>query len=246
LTGSQPAIHNFRLRISNQNRLMLLAVETSGSLGSIAVTDGSNLLAERLLASGGVRHAQSLVTEVDKLLRELTLKPTDIGAVAVSIGPGSFTGLRVGLVFAKTFAWLNQSQLVAVDTLRAIAQQAPDEEALVTALVDAQRGEMFAGTYRLDPITGCRQPIDRIHVTSQDVLPQDPVLTGPGLIKLRPELAMNHRLLAESSWQPRASTIARLGTDMISRKEFSIPETLEPVYIRLSYAEEKRDLRPPG
>jgi hypothetical protein len=87
--------------------------------------------------------------------------------------------------------------------------------------------------------------IDRIHVTGQDTLPKDPILAGPGLTKLRPELAMNHRLLAESCWQPRASTIARLGTDMVSRKEFSIAETLEPVYVRLSYAEEKRDLRPP-
>ena len=225
---------------------MLLAVETSGSLGSIAVTDGSNLLAERVLAGGGVRHAQSLVTEVDNLLRELTLKPTDIRSVAVSIGPGSFTGLRVGLVFAKTFAWLNQSHLVAVDTLRAIAQQAPDEEILVTALVDAQRGEMFAGTYQLDTVSGCRQLIDRIHVTGQNALPQDHILTGPGLAKLRPELAINRRLLDEFSWQPRASTIARLGTDMVSRKEFSTPETLEPVYVRLSYAEEKRDLRPPS
>lgn len=227
---------------SDQNPFMLLAVETSGSLGSIAVIEGSTLLAERVLAAGGVRHAQSLVTEVDKLLRELTLKPTDIRSVAVSIGPGSFTGLRVGLVFAKTFSWLNQSHLVAVDTLRAIAQQAPAEETLVTALVDAQRGEMFAGTYRLDAVSGCRHLIDRIHVTAQDALPQDHILTGPGLTKLRPELAAHRRLLAESCWQPRASTIARLGTDMVSRQEFSIPEILEPVYVRLSYAEEKRDL----
>jgi tRNA threonylcarbamoyladenosine biosynthesis protein TsaB len=225
---------------------MLLAVETSGSLGSIAVVDGSRLLAERILAAGGVRHAQSLVTEVDKLLRELTLKPTDVRSVAVSIGPGSFTGLRVGLVFAKTFAWLNQSQLVAVDTLRAIAQQAPAEETLVTAVVDAQRGEMFAGTYRLDPVSECRQLTDPIRVTSQDALPKDHILTGPGLSKLRPELAAECRLLEDSCWQPRASTIALLGQDMVSRKEYSIPETLEPVYVRLSYAEEKRDLRPPG
>jgi tRNA threonylcarbamoyladenosine biosynthesis protein TsaB len=189
---------------------MLLAVETSGSLGSIAVVDGSKLLAERILAAGGVRHAQSLVTEVDKLLRELTLKPTDIRSVAVSIGPGSFTGLRVGLVFAKTFAWLNQSHLVAVDTLRAIAQQAPDEETLVTALVDAQRGEMFAGTYRLDPVSGCRQLMNPIRVTSQDALPKDHILTGPGLSKLRPELSTESPtaggiLLATSSLDDRST-----------------------------------------
>ncbi|MFO0999313.1 MAG: tRNA (adenosine(37)-N6)-threonylcarbamoyltransferase complex dimerization subunit type 1 TsaB [Planctomycetaceae bacterium] len=223
---------------------MLLAVETSGTLGSIAIADGPKLLASRILAAGGVRHAQSLVTEVDKLLQELALTPTEIRSVAVSIGPGSFTGLRVGLVFAKTFAWLNQSQLVAVDTLRAIAQQAPHEEMFVTAVVDAQRGEMFAGTYRFDSMPGCRQLTDPIRVTSQDALPKDYLLTGPGLSKLRPQLAAEHRLQEESSWQPRASTIAQLGQDMVGRKEFSIPETLEPVYVRLSYAEEKRDLRP--
>lgn len=225
---------------------MLLAVETSGSLGSIAIVNGSQLLAEHTLAAGGVRHAQSLVTEVDKLLHELNLQPTEIRAVAVSIGPGSFTGLRVGLVFAKTFAWLNHSHLVAVDTLRAIAQQAPNEENLVTAVVDAQRGEMFAGTYQFDTVSGCRQLMNPIRVTSQDALPKSHPLTGPGLHKVRRDLAAEFRMSEESCWQPRAATIAQLGQDMVSRQQFSIPETLEPVYVRLSYAEEKRDLRAPG
>ncbi len=223
------------------DRPMLLAVETSGTVGSIAICEGETLLIERMLDTAGHRHAQTIVSEVDSLLRELKLQPRDIQTVAVSIGPGSFTGLRVGLVFAKTYAWLNQTELVAVDTLRAIAQQAPKNIEQVTAAIDAQRGELFVGTYQWDEITGCRQLIRPIHVSSQDGLPIGQTLTGPGLAKLRPELHSQFHLLDETLWQPRASSVAKLGLNMRQQREISVPETLEPVYVRVSYAEEKRD-----
>lgn len=219
---------------------MILAVETSGTQGSVAISDGKQLLTERPL-SGGSRHAQTLVSEVDGLLREHHLSPSDIRAVAVSIGPGSFTGLRVGLVFAKTFAWLSQTALVAVDTLQAVAQQTPPDLEIVTAVVDAQRGELFAGSYLRDSASGFRTLIDTIHVSTQEALSTAYPLTGSGLQKLRPEVAANHHLLDQSLWHPRASTIARLGLQMVREGRLSAPETLEPVYIRLSYAEEKRD-----
>lgn len=220
---------------------MLLAVETSGTQGSVAISNGSNVLAERILQTGGHRHAQSLVSEVDLLLKEQNLRPADIRSVAVSIGPGSFTGLRVGLVFAKTFAWLNQTQLVAVDTLRAIAQQAGNEHLKVTAVIDAQRGEVFAGTYCRDASSGYQQLQGRIGVAAAEVLPTDHPLTGPGLDRIKSVLDARYQLLEAPLWQPRASTVASLGYEMVLRQEFSTPESLEPVYIRLSYAEEKRD-----
>lgn len=219
---------------------MLLAVETSGSLGSVAISDGETLIAERILLEGGARHAQTMVSEVDGLLRELGLPASDIRSVAVSIGPGSFTGLRVGLVFAKTFAWLNQANLVAVDTLQAIAQQAPTELDTVTSVIDAQRGEMFAGTYRIDPASGLRCRVNEVHVTTQQALSTKFPLTGPGLLRILPEFASVHCLLDASIWQPKAATVALLGNHMVRQQHFAIPETLEPVYIRASYAEEKR------
>ncbi|MFN5976898.1 MAG: tRNA (adenosine(37)-N6)-threonylcarbamoyltransferase complex dimerization subunit type 1 TsaB, partial [Planctomyces sp.] len=83
---------------------MLLAVETSGMTGSLALSADGQLLSERVLESEGRRHAQTLVSEVGLLLSGQGLTVGDLSAVAVSIGPGSFTGLRVGLVFAKTLA----------------------------------------------------------------------------------------------------------------------------------------------
>ena len=85
--------------------MKILAIETSGFEGSIALSENSDVLAQRELARAGRRHAQTLVLEVAELLESHSLQPDQIDVVAVSHGPGSFTGLRVGVVFAKTFAW---------------------------------------------------------------------------------------------------------------------------------------------
>lgn len=218
---------------------MLLAVETSSSIGSIALVSDGVLIAERQLGVAGPRHAQTLVPELDRLLKELSLKADVIDAVAVSIGPGSFTGLRVGLVFAKTLAWLNNAPLIAVDTLQAIAQQAPDTEQIVTAVCDAQRGELFAASYVLDEATGLRCRLNDIHVAQvSDLTPR--LVIGPLPSKLRHRVVAEFPMCPEADGMPKASTIARIGTDMLRRSEFSKSETLEPVYVRVSYAEEKR------
>ncbi len=219
---------------------MLLAVDTSGAQGSLAILDGAAVVFDRTLVEGGVRHAQSLVAEVDLALKTCGLKPRDIRNVAVSIGPGSFTGLRVGLVFAKTFAWLNDAQLIAVDTLQAITQQVPADIEFVTAIVDAQRKDYFAATYRWDSELGLRTAIDEVKLASIDDLPTEFPIVGPAGDKLRAAAPDRFELLDESLWQPRAIDAGRIGFHMAQLGQFSDPDGLEPVYIRLSYAEEKR------
>ncbi len=219
---------------------MLLAVETSGTQGSIAIFDGPTLHFERILSAVGTRHAQTLPAEVADALIACQLKPNDIRAVAVSIGPGSFTGLRVGLTFAKTFAWLNDAKLVAVDTLRAIAQQVPLETEFVTAIVDAQRSEFFTATYRWNSELSLRCALDDVRLATIDDLPQLYPLVGPPCSKLAVAAPDRFLVLDESLWQPHAVSVGRIGLHMIDRQQFSDPDTLEPVYIRVSYAEEKR------
>ena len=220
---------------------MLLAVETSGAQGSIAIFDGGTLQFESVLATVGTRHAQTLPAEVAEALTVCKLQPRDITAVAVSIGPGSFTGLRVGLTFAKTFAWLNNAKLVAVDTLRAISQQVPPEAECVTAIVDAQRSEFFAATYRWSSELGLRCALDEVHLATIDTLSSEYSIVGPPCSKLALAAPDRFQILDESLWQPHAANVGRIGLHMIAEQQFSDPDTLEPVYIRLSYAEEKRN-----
>ena len=219
---------------------MLLAIETSGMQGSVAIFDGQTLRFERILGGVGTRHAQTLPAEVADMLAGCSLEPRSIRSVAVSVGPGSFTGLRVGLTFAKTFAWLNDAELVAVDTLRAIAQQVPPDIGYVTAIIDAQRAEFFAATYRWNAELGLRFAINDVGLASVSDLPTDYPIVGPACNKLTAAAPDRFDVLDESLWQPHAASVGRIGLHMLDQQQFSDPDTLEPVYIRLSYAEEKR------
>ncbi|MEZ6061138.1 MAG: tRNA (adenosine(37)-N6)-threonylcarbamoyltransferase complex dimerization subunit type 1 TsaB [Planctomycetaceae bacterium] len=221
---------------------MMLAVETSGAEGSIALSDGQDLIEERLLQTTGRRHAQTLVAEVDGLLKEHSLSPSDIECVAVSAGPGSFTGLRVGVVFAKTFAWINDARLVAVDTLQAIAQRVPAEftASRVTVISDAQRGDVFVNDYEWDADAAIRQPAGSVRIEPlAAVVSCGTLVTGPGLTKFAAEFPSTALLANESLWQPRASAVAEIGRYLLQQSQFADPHTLEPLYIRRSYAEEK-------
>ncbi|MBC8113901.1 MAG: tRNA (adenosine(37)-N6)-threonylcarbamoyltransferase complex dimerization subunit type 1 TsaB, partial [Candidatus Saccharimonas sp.] len=107
--------------------MFVIGLDTSGLVGSVALLCDGELLGERSLGEAGRRHAQSLVLELHELLKSHGAKPRDVKAVAVSKGPGSFTGLRVGLVCAKTFAYATGCQFVAVNTFEAIADNCPTQ-----------------------------------------------------------------------------------------------------------------------
>jgi tRNA threonylcarbamoyladenosine biosynthesis protein TsaB len=224
--------------------LLILAVDTSGFEGSIAVSDDRRILGEPSLMAEGRRHAQTLVLQVDRLLKSLQLVPQDIGAVAVSVGPGSFTGLRVGVVFAKTFAWANAANLVAVDTLRAVAQQTVDVTKNVAVISDAQRSEVFVNEYTWDPASASFVADDEVRIEAIETVVAQTVerglhVTGPGLVKFADQFPDSSLLVDSSLWIPGAAAVAQIGSLMMADNLLADPGTLEPLYIRRSYAEEK-------
>lgn len=221
----------------------LLAVETSGRSGSIALVTADGQTQQRELSSEGRRHAQTLVSDADELVSEHGLSPRDIQCVAVSMGPGSFTGLRVGIVFAKTFGWLNKCPVVAVSTFEAIAWQARDLSQRIVVIGDAQRGELFCGVFqakegRVTPESPVR--ISQPEQVARAVRSTDCV-TGPGLDKHRDMFSASATIAPEAVWTPQASSVASLGTVSFSMGDIADPWKLEPFYLRRSAAEEKRD-----
>ncbi|HIF01754.1 MAG TPA: tRNA (adenosine(37)-N6)-threonylcarbamoyltransferase complex dimerization subunit type 1 TsaB [Planctomycetes bacterium] len=224
--------------------MLILAVDTSGFEGSIAVLDDGRILVERALVAEGGRHAQTLVLQVDRMLKSLQFAPQDIDAVAVSIGPGSFTGLRVGVVFAKTFAWANAANLVAVDTLRAVAQQTVDGISDVAVISDAQRSEVFVNEYTWDAESESFLAVGDVRIEAIETVVQQTVarglhVTGPGLIKFADQFPAEASLADSSLWNPGAAAVAQVGRLLLTENKLADPNTLEPLYIRRSYAEEK-------
>src|SRR5262245_55101971 len=123
-----------------------LALETSGTAGSLAVLDASRVLAERMLDPAH-KAARTLAPAIRELLREVGWRPADVQLVAVAAGPGSFTGLRIGVTTAKTFAYAVGAQVLGVNTLEAVACAAPPVSFPLRVVMDAQRRELFAATF---------------------------------------------------------------------------------------------------
>ncbi|MCX6034586.1 MAG: tRNA (adenosine(37)-N6)-threonylcarbamoyltransferase complex dimerization subunit type 1 TsaB, partial [Chloroflexi bacterium] len=115
----------------------ILALETSGARGGIALADGADLLEETVLEEG-MRHGRDLVPAAKAACERAGWNPRSIGLVAVSIGPGSFTGIRIAVTLAKVMAFDTGAKVVAVPSLRVMAENAPPDRRRVVAIVDAK------------------------------------------------------------------------------------------------------------
>ena len=141
--------------MGNLDNPLILAVETSGRLGSVALAHGDKLLAESHF-SGQMRHSAEIFPAITDLLCKFNKKPDQIEQVYISLGPGSFTGLRIAVTIAKTIALANQAKIVAVDTLDCIAANVlsksdesdrSDWSDRLAVILDAKRSQFFIAVY---------------------------------------------------------------------------------------------------
>lgn len=238
--------------------VIILAFDTSGFSGSVAVFEGQHGLEDpRLLAEMALtteqRSAQTLAPTIVKALQAAGQSSSNVQLVATTSGPGSFTGLRVGITTAKSFAYAVKAELVAVSTLEAIAQQAPikhlAEQVAVHAVLDAQRRELFVATFeppaesadKNSLLSLLRRTADHLQPAEawlQSLRPGD-IVIGSGLKKLLPQVPRAVTIAAESDWQPRAATVGRLAWRDYRAGRRDDLWSLAPVYLRPSYAEEK-------
>ena len=223
--------------------MLTLGIETSGRAGSVAILRDGHCLEERALKRPGCRHAQTIVSEIDTLFQNCNEEIENCDIVAVSIGPGSFTGLRVGVVCAKTLAYAASCQLTAVDTFASIAENSPADVSKLSVIADAQRGELFVGTFhRISPTSFVRD--DRgIFIANEhswcEHLTENDVVSGPGIGKIEAQMASRCRILGPDFRQSQASIIAQLVNAQIQAGQTDDYRTLEPFYLRASAAEEK-------
>ena len=217
--------------------MLVLGIETSRQPGSVALCRDNDCLAEIPLDRDGLRHAQALPPVVAALLEDHSLAADDIDLIAISRGPGSFTGLRVGIAFAKTLAWATRCPLVGVDTFAAIATHAPATANSLWVAADAQRKELFVRPYHRQPDGQWTPDEDHSIVNTadwcRDRAPGETVVAATnGLLD---DYLANH-VACEST----ADSIAQLGRLAAQAGQLDNPVTLEPLYLRRSAAEESR------
>ena len=225
-----------------------LAIETSSALGSVAIGRGHSAL-------GTVRftqpraHAAEFLPSIDALCREHNVQPDEIAHVYVSSGPGSFTGLRIGITAARTLALAVGARIVALPTLEVIAQNAldlPDPPPRVCVILDAKRARVYTATFALGTESnGLRkyntmdQPHEAEPVAYFATLPRDCAVLGEGVLYHQKAVSGSGlRVLEEDLFAPRVETVYRLGFEQASRGLFIDARNLIPVYIRPPEAEE--------
>jgi tRNA threonylcarbamoyladenosine biosynthesis protein TsaB len=170
-------------------------------------------------------------------------RPPDVQLVAVTQGPGSFTGLRVGAATAKTFAYATGAEILGVNTLEAIAAQAPVECETVWALLDAHRGQLFVARYAVGEGELSQElEATRIETLEAWLARYAPVeaVSGPVLSRLAARLPAGAALVERALWTPQAATVGRLAAMHHRQGRRDDLWTFTPHYYRPSAAEEKR------
>jgi tRNA threonylcarbamoyladenosine biosynthesis protein TsaB len=223
--------------------MRILAIETVETTGSVAALDNQRVLAEHRLEPTQ-RSAQSLAPGLAALLRQVNWRPTDVQLVSVARGPGSFTGLRIGVATAKTFAYSVGCQVLGVPTLLAIASQVPAGVRQFHTVLDAGRGELFVGQFvrrACGELAGHENTrLLAIQQWLQELAPGS-VVTGPALANIVQQLPRGVTAVDRTLWAATAVTIGQVGWQMFSAGQRSDVFALVPDYFRRTAAEDEWD-----
>jgi tRNA threonylcarbamoyladenosine biosynthesis protein TsaB len=224
--------------------LSILAIDTATQVSSVAVADEGRLLAE-LTMQGKLTHSETLLPHIEQVLKMAAVAKEGLTGIAISNGPGSFTGLRIGLAAAKAMSYVLNIPLVGVSTLQALAYQLPVPGVRLMCLLDAQKGNAYRQSFRFHE--GRMEAQEEITVSglpevisSCGAMKEPVVLLGdvvPKKIAGKLELPANVSLAPAHLVMPRAACVAMVGLKKLAAGEVGNVMDMEPVYIRRSEAE---------
>ena len=218
--------------------MRVLAVETSTLAGGVALLDGDRLVGEYLL-DVRVTHSERLMAAIDRVLADAHWTIGDLEGLAVAIGPGSFTGLRIGIGTVKGLALARPILVAAVPTLDAMAAGLPFASLPVCPVIEARKGEVYASRYRWEGTT-MRREWEYIAVAPADLagrLGEPTILLGDAATAI---VSPHVRLAPPARRLPSPASVGQLGIECLARGDTIAPAELVPLYLRPSQAELKR------
>ena len=218
--------------MERKNPPIILAIETSGASLGIALRKGSGLLGE-VRAKAGRRHSDLLAPACKTLLKSLSLKCKDLTHLAVCIGPGSFTGLRVGIAFARTLAQFLKIPLVGIPVFEILSIQAGTKAGKrvdkICIVVPSIGEDVYAGFFR----PGSSEPLAPYRVMARSDLLRELERSPKGKVSL----------IEGGTMAPRAATLAKLALERIDQRAPSDEswKKIHPLYLRPSIAQERKE-----
>ena len=225
--------------------MKVLGIDTSTSCGALGLVEDDEVIAESLLRSS-VTHSERLLVAIDSMLKQCALSVDEIDGWAVSLGPGSFTGLRIGLSTVKGLAYGTEKPVLGIPTLDALASQVGPTPYRICPMLDARKKEVYTALYRYDETNELRRVSAYQAAKPQDLvteMEERTIFLGEGARTYRHELGeagFPGAIFLPAPFDVlRGSTIAFLGERRLREGKIDDLSTLTPIYVRPSEAELK-------
>ncbi|MEH7239009.1 tRNA (adenosine(37)-N6)-threonylcarbamoyltransferase complex dimerization subunit type 1 TsaB [Bacillus sp. JJ1562] len=221
--------------------MKVLAIDTSNYVLGIAIVDEEKVIGE-VITNLPKNHSVRVMPAIEQVMKECGIKPNELEKIVVAMGPGSYTGVRIGVTIAKTLAWSLQIPLVGVSSLEVVAANGRYFNGFISPLFDARRGQVYTGLYQYEGRTLTCVEEDKIILLSDWLeelkKKETPVLfIGNDLVIHKEQIETDFDQLAYvapyTDWNPRPSELAELGL----KKEPVDVHSFVPNYIRLAEAE---------
>ncbi len=221
--------------------MKVIGIETSGLVGSVAVCNGDTIVGRKTFGRK-LNHGKEIVSSLKAIFDEIKWEPSDVDLITVSIGPGSYTGLRIGITCAKTLAYGLGKPVIDVPTLDALAENVRDDVKNLCPVIDARRKKVYACIYTRND-TEKKRITDFLIISPEkllDILPEPVLLFGDGVAPYKDIFAQKKALIASDGLGiADAVTVARLGLKRYEQGKRCEINLLAPLYLRRSEAEER-------
>jgi tRNA threonylcarbamoyladenosine biosynthesis protein TsaB len=225
--------------------MKVLGIDTSTSCGSVGLIDNGEIIFDYLL-NIPVTHSERLLGTIDLVLKEAQCPIENLDGWAISLGPGSFTGLRIGVSTAKGLAFATGKPLAGVSTLDVLASQIPFTSQLICPIIDARKKEVYAAFYRYGEGNSLKRLSTYMAIRPEDLakrIEEPTIFLGNG-VKTYGEFLLN-ALTSLVIFPPallhlsHGSTVAKLGSELLEKGESLDISAFIPIYVRASEAEIK-------
>lgn len=224
--------------------MKILAIDTSATAASAALCDENKLIGEFFINTK-LTHSRTLMPMIENLLANTDTKMSDISVVAVNCGPGSFTGVRIGVAAAKGLAFADDLPCIEVSTLESLAYNMRSVKGIICPVMDARCSQVYNAIFRCDgaiPQRLCKNRALSISELCEALKGYDEriILVGDGAelcYNAMKELLTNAELAPISARFQRASSTAEIAVEKFNKGEVLSPEQLMPMYLRLPQAE---------
>lgn len=224
--------------------MLVLAIDTATKIASVALYDDKIGVVGEINLYVKLNHSNVIMTAIDNLFKMTNLKIQDVDKVAVTLGPGSFTGIRIGVAIAKGLVFGTDKKIVGINELDVIAYNAEGREEIIVPLIDARKERVYASSYIFEK-EKLKRLTDYVNSDLEDILKElegkKSIFIGDGAIAykniIEEKLKENAFVFSKTSSIPRAVVAAKLACE----KEGDNLYTLEPYYVNKSQAEIEKE-----